>query len=179
MRYLFILVLALLIPPSAQAQNVSKSVANSYYNNCLAQEGPVSAQTQELLCACTAAQMQQSMTVEDIKAMNQNNQTGRNALNKMLINVYAPCMEYPAKEHYMNVCLSNPDTQRLSNNPQALCNCMSTEVANYLKANARTVFEEILDRNPNVTDPMQALTNDPQFTQFAQAKLIGCYNQNR
>ena len=75
--------------------------------------------------------------------MAQQDQAGRNATNKMIINVYAPCMGYPAKDHYYNNCITNPQTQSLTKNPQALCECMSSQVANYLEQNGSQVFREI------------------------------------
>lgn len=162
----------------AQATPVSKEMANQYYSNCLQQpSNGMSEQTKQYMCACTAAKMQQGMTVEDIKTMAQQSQAGRNATNKMIISVYAPCIEYPARDHYYTTCMTNPQTKALSKNPQGLCACLGNQVATYLKQNAQKEFTRILSKTPNITDPMAALTGDSKFTQFAQSKLTACVKQ--
>ena len=174
MRYLLLACFAL-IATSAHATPITKDMANNYYGSCMAKttEG-MSAESQKLLCACTAANMMNNMSVEDVKAMAQQDQNGRNATNKMVVDVYAPCIEYPAKEYYYNTCISNPQTAQMSKNPQGLCTCLGNEMASYLKANSRAVFQDLLMRNPAMVDPMSALTSDPKFQQFAQNKLLGC-----
>lgn len=170
--------LALLIftIPAAHAQTkVTPEMANAYFNNCLNQPGPgMSSETKQYMCACTSAKMQESMTVEDIRTMAQQSTAGRLATNKMIINVYAPCIEYPARDHYYSTCMNNPQTKNLTKNVQGLCTCLGSQVAGYLKQNAKKEFTRILSRTPNITDPMTALTNDPAFTQFAQGKLMAC-----
>lgn len=161
---------------SAQAQTkITKDGANAYYQNCLSQPSQgITDKSKEYLCACTAAKMMERMDVEDVKAMALQNEEGRKALNYMLVKVYAPCMNYPAKDHYYNNCMTNPQTKTLSKNPHGLCKCMSDEVAQYLGNEGPQIFEGILKRDPNITDPMIALTNDKQFQSFAQSKLLGC-----
>jgi hypothetical protein len=170
------LVLLLLgISTPAFATAITKQAANQYFTNCQSQPSPgMSDQTKQYMCACTAAKMQENMTVEDVKTMAQQSQAGRNATNKMIIKVYAPCIEYPARDHYYTTCMTNPQTKNMTKNPQGMCACLGTQVSNYLKQNAQKEFARILSRTPNVTDPMAALTNDPAFTKFAQSKLLGC-----
>lgn len=175
-----LLVLLLLAPASAMAQGftpVSKETANKYYANCMAQQSPqqkLSQQSQQIMCACTAARMTQFFTMEDMKAMMDNNPAiARPAYNKMLVEVYAPCMESPTREYYHMVCLNNPDTARYGD-PQKICTCLGNAMGMHLQYNGPEVFRELLSRNPNLMDPMTALTNDPAFETFAQTKLVEC-----
>jgi len=131
MRIVFLAVLgcfisALVFSQSVSATPITKDAANAYYEQCNSQPAQgITQKSKEYLCACTAAKMMQSMQVEDVQAMAQQNQAGRDAMNNMLINVYAPCMNYPAKDHYYNNCITDPKTKTLSRNPQGLCNCMA------------------------------------------------------
>lgn len=173
-RFLFLLIAALL-PVAAMATPVSKDMANSYYTNCVGKDAPgITQKSKEFMCACTAAKMMDNMSVEEIQAMSQQNQAGRNATNKMLVDVYAPCIEFPAYDHYYNNCITDPKTKSMSSNPQRTCSCLADQIAGYLQSNGQTVFRDILMRNPNITDPMSALTQDNRFRQFAQSKLLSC-----
>ena len=175
MRILFGLLIILMASP-ALATEISDETANQYYQNCIAGQTPpeLSKQTHETLCACTAAQMKTGFTVEDMQAMSKRDEVARLALNKMIVNVYAPCIQYPAHDYYYNVCITNPQTANLSRNTQQLCGCLAQKVSGYLAQNSQQVFADILTRNPNIVDPMAALTSDPQFDQFAQGQLVSC-----
>ena len=158
----------------ALATPISKTTANQYYQNCKEQRDPqFSTQVQDMFCACTAAQLVSSFTMEDMQSISRQDQIGRNATNKMIVEVYSPCIKYPAKQYHYNSCISNPQTKILGN-PQALCECSAERVAAHLQNDAKSMFRNLLSRNPNITDPMQALYNDRQFQKFAQQQIMGC-----
>ncbi|MFA5592246.1 MAG: hypothetical protein WC989_02910 [Micavibrio sp.] len=177
MRFLSLLLLSLTLSFSAQAQTpVSKETANSYFDNCAAQPAgeSLSADSQNMLCACTAARLTQFFTVEDMQAMaDPNRPEARLAVNKMLVEIYAPCMEAPTRDFHYNACITNPDTARYGD-PQRICPCMADAVAGHMRNNGPAVFRDILTRNPTIVDPMAALVDDPGFKQFAQSKLLAC-----
>ncbi|MEM6812315.1 MAG: hypothetical protein AAF549_07590 [Pseudomonadota bacterium] len=157
------------------ATSITKTGAKAYYENCKSRPDPnMSANTQDHLCACTAAQMMKNMKVEEVQAMSLQNEQGRAATNKMIVEVYAPCMNHPAKELYLKNCLENPQTSSIAKDVNATCECMSDRVAQYLKEDGPKVFEGILSRNPNIADPMAALSEDPAFTAFAQKQVVSC-----
>lgn len=175
MRILMALALLVFCVTPAHATPVNKEMANSFFNTCTQSAMPyVSDETKQYMCACQAAKMQENLTIEDIKSMAQQSQAGRNATNKMILNVYAPCIEYPARDYHYTTCMNDPKNKNLTSNPQGLCACSANQIATYLRQNAQKEFTRILNRTPNVTDPMTALYNDPAFMQFAQGKLMAC-----
>lgn len=171
----------LLASPAMAGTPIGKEQAQAFYQNCLQQpsQNQISAETQELVCACTAAHMMDHMEVEDIQKMARQAPDARTIFNKMVVNVYAPCIEYPAREYHYNECVNNPKTKTLASRPEALCGCMADEVASYLSQNAQPVFRDLLARNPDMQDPLGALVSDPEFTRFAQSKLMACYTKSR
>lgn len=175
MRFFALLTALCFMSASASATPITKDMANAYYENCASQSAQgMSKQSQDTMCACTAANMMDNMSVEDVQTMGKQDANGRAATNKMIIQVYAPCIEYPARDHYYSNCISDPKTKTMSANPKAMCSCMASAISGHLKNNAQNVFRQILTRNPNITDPMSALTSDSQFQQFARSKLLGC-----
>jgi hypothetical protein len=179
MKFFIFLSLLLLVPFTANAYTpVTKETANVYFKNCTAQtaEQKMSVQAQNMLCACTAARLTQFFSMEDMATMtNPQSEPAaqRGAFNKMLINIYSPCMEEPTREFHYNACISNPQTSQYGE-PAKICRCMADAVAAHIQVHGPTVFEELVARNPNIVDPMAALTNDPSFQTFAQSKLLAC-----
>lgn len=176
MKTLIGLLVLLFLATPAMATQISDQMANQYYQNCLQGQAPnLTDKTKETMCACTAAHMKTGFTVEDMQAMSKKDENARLAVNKMIVNVYAPCIQYPAYDYYYNVCVTNPQTAKLSRQgPQALCNCLGQKMSSYLAQNSAAVFNDLLKRNPYITDPMAALTGDPQFEKFAQSQLLSC-----
>lgn len=176
MKYL-LWTLLFLVPVSAQAQTmVDKQTANTYFANCVKQPPTeqFSQESQNMMCACTAARMTQFFTMEDMQAMMSTDPAvARPAYNKMLMHIYAPCMETPAREHYTNTCLANPDSAKFGN-PNKICTCLGNNLGEYLRMQGPNLFRTILSYNPNVTDPMQALYDDPGFQATVQNRLASC-----
>lgn len=176
MKILALALLGLFLTTTAPAfaTPISKDMANKYYESCAANTDPnFTKEVQELFCACTAAQLVDSFTVEDMQATSQQNQAGRNATNKLITEIYSPCIQYPAKQYHYNSCIANPKTKMLGN-AEKICNCSADLVASHLQKNAKSLFKDILRKNPNIGDPMQALYDDPKFQSFAQSKIMGC-----
>ncbi|NQZ14488.1 MAG: hypothetical protein HRT94_06680 [Alphaproteobacteria bacterium] len=178
MKYLLALLslVTLFGASTAQAQTpVSKEIANNYFINCKSQTDPrFSAASQEIFCACTAANMVQSYTLEDMQNASRPDEIGRAAANKLIINVYAPCIQFPAREYHYNSCVQNPQTKILGGDPQKLCACTAERVAAHIQQNAQSMFSQILAVNPTIADPMQALYSDNNFQKTAQAQLMAC-----
>lgn len=171
---LLVVLIVAALPAKAQTR-ISNEMANTYFANCMKGEADnLTAQTKETMCACTAAQMMLGFSVEDMEAMSRRDEAARLALNKMIVNVYAPCIRYPAFDYYYGVCSADPRSLTLSKNPQAMCHCLANKVSNHLGANSQQIFADILARNPYITDPMAALTSDPAFDRFAQGQLLSC-----
>ncbi len=179
MRFLsFIgLILVSLLPLAAHAQTpISQEESTKYYMECKSRQvyQSFSRETQDAFCACTAAHMSQFLSKEDVSAMMSSNAAvARPAYNKMIIGVYAPCMEMPTYDHYNNTCLQNPETMKYGR-PEAICSCMAGKIGSYMKTNGSQMLKAILERNPDITDPMAALLGDQEFTNFANAQLLSC-----
>ncbi len=161
---------------SAQAQTpIPKETANQYFENCIKippQEN-FSQESQNMFCACTAARMTQFFTVEDWNQIVQRGPKVREADNRMLVEVYAPCMEEPVRAHYYNTCISDPNSARYGN-PQTICTCLGNQMGAHIQVSGQKIFREALAENPNISDPMAYLLSQPEFQRFAQTKLTSC-----
>ncbi len=180
MKLVTLFLFLLLVPFSAKAFTpVPKVMANQYFANCVqssaATEQRFSPEAQQSFCACTAARLTQFFSVEDMTTMTDTaNPNSRLALNKMIINIYAPCMEVPMTEYHYAQCIANPQTAQLTKNPQSLCQCAAEQLGIQMKVHGSRLFEELLARSPLDEDPMMAIYNDPGFQTLAQQKAIAC-----
>lgn len=159
---------------------ISQEMAKKYYENCKSRPDPMkvmSEQSRDNLCSCTATHLMSSMTVEDIRIMGGNDQPARNALNKMLTAVYAPCMEFPAHDLVYANCIANSQLKAAASNLEGLCGCVAGQAAQYIAANGPGIMQQELMKNPNVTDPLGPLMQSQGFTQASQAFTMQCLQQ--
>ena len=174
---LFSLLLLCLYSLPASAQNITGEMADAYYKSCVSKERPkqLSEESHKALCACTASKMLENMTTDDVQDLSSQEQAvARDALNYMIVAVYAPCMEQPTKDHYYYTCKSNPKTRLITKNSNIMCECIANKVSNYIGKNGPAIFEDILTRNPNIQDPMGALESDPVFQDYVKKQGVAC-----
>lgn len=175
-RILFIL-LALLSHPSQAQTPITKDAANAYYRNCKAQSDPrLRPETQEELCACTAVQMMEKMSVQEVQTMSHNDQSGRMALNKMLVEVYAPCINFPVQDMISEECMNDPkvDMAGLKMDKAVLCDCMGEKTGAWMASAGKALMGQILAGNPNITDPIGPVMENKAFRQQAYENMMAC-----
>lgn len=161
----------------ARATAITKDIANAYYRNCMGQQDArITPDGQEALCSCTAARMTQKMTVEDVRIMGRNDQEGRKKLNYMLVNVYGPCMQYPVQDLVITQCLSDPkiDMMKLKRDRGELCECMGERTGEWFSTKGNALITKLLERDPNLTDPIGPIMESTDFKRAAYNGLLAC-----
>lgn len=161
-------------PPAKEM--TATEMANTYFENCQKKQSAIMTNdTQEMLCACTAAKLSENMTVAEMEAMYTDTPEGQNMRNKMLLQVYAPCIEYPTHDLVLKGCLEND--VKLKRKKQ-VCGCMAQNMSNYISVNAQSALISALQENPKSTDPLSTLLQSPTFAAQAQQTLAACVQQH-
>ncbi len=167
----------LALPAAAQPQasaaggtRITDAQTQQYYQTCVSnsqQDQVMKPETKKVLCQCTALHMQQSLTIEDITAMSGNDQPARNALNKMITGVYAPCMEFPVRDLIAGSC------DKEVKNPK-VCSCVSDKMAAFTTREANRLLTEVFAKNTNITDPMGAIMETEEFKNQEKQMAMAC-----
>lgn len=169
--------LCLLVGTSpAQAEPVSQDTANAYYKACMAPDDErMSDEAQQALCGCTAAQMMLVMTAEDIATMSPKPGPGRAAYDKMLVNAYGPCMQFPVEENVYDGCMRDGHIKKFALKDQGkLCRCLSTKTTETLPVDAPKIMRSTLKAAPGMTDPYDAIAYNRELRQRALDNLTPC-----
>jgi hypothetical protein len=166
-------------PPADAAQPgaIIDKMADAYYINCLRKTNPnISQQNLQGLCECTAKRMKTEMTPDQIKVMAQNDEAGRQELNHMLLDVYAPCMNYPVESMVEKQCLSDPKTENLPGglDREKICYCMAERTGQWFTGHGRELMQAVIAKDPNVYDPVGPAMDDPSFKKASYANLMSC-----
>ena len=154
---------------------VSKALANNYYKNCKKGSHPVlKGNSLEALCACTAAKITEEMNVSEIEALFSDTPESQNARDKMLMMVYAPCMQYPVRDLIVDNCVNNKDLSKIPINKQKICGCMGGKMGEYMAANAPNVIAQALRDNPGTQDPLASFFQSYAFKTASRQHMKAC-----
>ncbi len=159
---------------------ISKETANAYYNNCmLTPDKRMSKDTHMMLCSCTSVKMMETMTIEDIQVMAQQSQAGRDMLNKMLLNVYAPCMNFPVQDLVELECLQDKkiDMAGVKMDRSALCHCVAKKTGTWFSSTGTALMAKVIAKNRNITDPIGPVMDSPDFRRESYDNLISCLEE--
>lgn len=177
MKYLAIVLATFFLAAApAQAQTkISPEIGKAYYDSCMGLRDPrMSTESQDSLCTCTAAKMQETMSVENIRTMGQNDQAGREMLNKMLLDVYAPCMQLPIAEMVNDQCMMEDKMASSHMHKTDLCACVGDKTGTWFSSNGRDLMAQVLAENPNISDPMGPIMASKPFMDATFATMMEC-----
>ncbi|MCC7305645.1 MAG: hypothetical protein IT558_05230 [Alphaproteobacteria bacterium] len=149
--------------------------ASNYFENCMSKENnALKGELLKKLCACSATKIAQTMTVADVKSMAEDTPAGQEMRNRMLLEVYAPCIEYPTQALLLEKCMSDTKVQQQIPGYQQACTCMAASMGQYMAANGPAAIAQSIAANPGDTDPLASLMNSQGFQAEAQSRLAGC-----
>lgn len=166
------------IAPASAAPSgtpLTNDMVSKYYAQCLVasdKEGTMTPESSKSYCACTSGQMKNWIAQEDIKAMSGQDQAARNVINKVLINVNAPCTRFPIHDMVYKECLSKSMAQ-------GTCECLSNGIGTYLQDQSESLMGKILAANPNAVNPLGEIMNSPEYQKQEKAIAMSCIAKGR
>ena len=171
-RFLIILLSLALLTPMARAQTpVTETMALKYYDNCLdsaKKEGTMTKASRENYCLCTANQMKDNLSQEDLMAINgEDHLAARKAVNKILIDVNTPCTQYPLHDLVYKECISALKST-------TACSCLSKNISNYIATREQQMMADILKKDPNIYDPLGAIMETEEYKRTEKSITSSC-----
>ncbi len=160
----------MLSAPSYAGTAITDDIANKYFENCVTgaqKQGTMTPNTQKRYCACTAMNMQQSLTQEDLSALSAQDDAARLVLNKILLNVNGPCMQYPVHDLIEKKCMTD-----LKN--AGICSCLSNKMGQYTAQQSQKLMPKLLADNPNLFDPLTPIMESQEFQQTQHSIALSC-----
>lgn len=163
--------------PATAATAIDKESANAYFAKCVStRDERMTEATQEELCACTSVQMMRALSVEDVQVMGENTPRGRMMLNKMLIEVYGPCMAGPVKDMVSGECDRDPRVALADQtvDRRKLCGCMADKTGAWFESEGRTIMKSVLDEQPYTADPISPVMESKIFKDASYEAMLAC-----
>ncbi len=149
---------------------VTNAQAQKYYEICAKKRDErMSPKTQDRFCQCASIGYKTHITQEDLQDLGKQDQNARRVMNKILVKLYAPCMEYPVRDMVLQKC--SKDAFQAG---KQICGCMASKMASYISERAQSDIESILKKDPNIHDPLEAITSSPSYEQQEKNIVLQC-----
>ena len=134
----------------------SYDMANIYYNSCINKNSlAFNEEEQDLLCACTASNMAEKLSVEEIRLLNQETRMGKEARGKMLSFCYAPCMEYVVEDKIRGDCYASKDLGDIIRGQRTICQCAADGYKKLIRDSAASIITNAVYKDPMTLDPLE------------------------
>lgn len=160
----------------AHATSVDKTAANTFYAHCMADRSArLGDDDRQAICACTSAQVMKTMSAEDLKAVARPDDAGRVAFSRMLVNVYAPCMDQPVRHVVTADCLRDPSVPASSGD--AVCACAAKLTGDWYVLAGRQLMAAALHNDPSLTNPVGPVVALPEFTHERDKNIQSCLTE--
>lgn len=172
-------VLALLPGMALAATPVTAKVANTYYLTCMSRQDPrLDEEGQQNLCSCASARLMTFMTSEDIMHMTSALGPGRASYNKMLADVYAPCLETAIENTLVTQCMNDRTVKEfMLRDKDKLCACTGRKTGVFMEQKTSELVRQMIKETPNLTDIYDPLLNNPVLRHRAYNNLSVCLQE--
>ena len=140
----------------------SKELANKYFTSCMSKHDPIMTKfSQEMLCGCTSAKIQETMNIEEIRAMFTNTKEGAFQRSRVMAFIYVPCMEYPVYDLLNNECIGNEEIRKNLKNYNKVCSCLAENMSKFITKEGSNILSSSPRNNiPNPDALMQSTLAD-------------------
>lgn len=184
-RLTHIIVITILLALSASADvlatPVSRDEANQYYQSCIRQDSAATGpENMRMLCSCAAAKIVEVLTQEELQSLSPEAAQNRPVRDKILLDVYAPCLDEMAPELFAHQCASDESLHELGDqfDVTAACGCVGERAGKWFKGKGRAIVSGLLKANPLLVDPIAPLMTEKQVRREVTGHLLGCSSKN-
>lgn len=155
-------------PDDPKAVTTQKDFINAYAQNCMSSNSNKALQEyKELQCACTAAEMSQTMKAEDLAKMFQDSSEGNFEYARMMLLSYIPCMSQTVKKFIFDSCISDKNMQTRFKNEASICSCVSENMGTYIAEDGSNIIPGFVrsgfKKSEAVNDTLGYVITSPAF----------------
>lgn len=169
--------LGVISPRTQKSGSLINEISEEYYKNCIKDKHPILTDlAAESMCLCTSAGLVEKMSLAEIQFMEEKDSTrGKKARQRMLDDVYAPCMEYPVRDTVYERCMEDIDfRKRAGKDADGICSCAADTIEAYTARDSKKFLAEIMEKNPETKNPMGDFLESDLFMGLNMKWIVHC-----
>jgi len=144
--------------PEQDPTNVQNAdeMARVYYKSCMAEESlAFSNEEKDMLCACTAAHLDRTITPQDYRHINADTVKGRDIRGKVIAYAYLECVDYALESKFHADCMVSPIISSIIRGKSQVCSCTADKYKEMVANNTSYIVMEALKYNPMTLNPFE------------------------
>ena len=154
--------------------DIRKDIALRYYDDCNKyKEGVLSAAEQDMFCSCISNGIDLGLSTEEAKLLYDESRKGQRARDKMMLEIYAPCMKFPIRDTVINTCRTS---KAMDGYPQkkTLCECQANMLTQHVGIISENLVQGALQSEKWYKDPIGNYLQSQDFRSSADGYLQRC-----
>lgn len=156
------------VQPAKKNEN-SASTAEEYvkthYDSCLArQHGALTKKEINQICACSASNMSENLSIDEMKSLGKKTKEGKNARSKFIGYAYAPCVKYLIGDITKTDCLGGELIKNVKVGKLAVCKCSEKKMLSLMDNLSPSVMIDAVKQNPMTLDPIDEFISSEAFS---------------
>ncbi|MDH5723042.1 MAG: hypothetical protein OEY94_06945, partial [Alphaproteobacteria bacterium] len=171
----------LIKPPVDKKAPVTPSdYANAYFEKCNSEDQVVfTPSEQEVLCACSAANMSSLLSVREFKLLDVDSKEGDVVRQNVMLHAYAPCARYVVPEYARKDCFSSPQIKNVSVGRESVCLCAGDRVEKVVSKTSLAIIERFHMHHPDEINFLKDYFMSPDYEFYLRHSVGQClYEQN-
>ncbi len=156
------------------------TLLDKFFTECTDRDdGGLSPEGQEMLCACTTSGIDETMPRERIRSLFEDNADGEIARIDLMLNIYTPCTEIPVHDLIIGRCKDNKKVEAYEGFLDKICRCTADKITNKILKDLD--FKFMRGRYKKVTDinPLEHMINGYSYQQQEYYALESCVDGHR
>lgn len=154
--------------------DIKKDYSLKFFDECKKTTHPmISAESRQLLCACTAQDMQKEMDYGDIVALFTDEQKAPGIYREILRTHYAGCSRHVVRDTSYDLCIGT-DALKKYRKEKAVCDCLSDTMARFMTQKGAFYIDAELSRNPGNYDPLGTYLESNTYKERYHVYLDRC-----
>lgn len=155
-----------------------KEFLNKFYDRCMEKpDKHQSIESQGDMCICETLHMEKHFTADEIEIMATGQGKGFVRKEILFKDVYAPCLEFPARAIALYECYNNPKVQSMvstQNAYEGTCQCTANKAAEYFREYAKPQIAAIIKRSPLMEDPLGDILKSFEYRDYIHKQENKC-----
>ena len=155
-----------------------KEFLDKFFHRCTAEpDKNQSAESQGDMCICEALHMEKYMTADEIEIMATGKGDGFVRKEVLFKEVYAPCLEFPARSIALYDCYNNPRISSMvstKNAYEGTCQCTANKAAEYFREYARPQISFMMEKSPLMDDPLGDILKSFEYREYINKQQNKC-----
>ncbi len=168
----------------ARAETLTESQTQRFYEQCLSSDighgkYMLTEDVKTDLCQCVRTQLETgAITESDLGAASAgDNRFTPDLKEKILANVYAPCLHTPVHDLFYQGCKSDPQISGAVMEPEKFCSCVADQVSSFIAENGSQLIETQAGDQGAIGNPLGTLIKSQKFQDISQTALLTCVRE--